>query len=162
MADKHSNEQQQSEVKVTSSFVWGMIGVIIVPVILIVLIASIVYSGYVRKPVKENPSVISERIKPIGEVAVRDPNAPVILKSGEDVFKGLCISCHGTGLMGAPKAGDKNVWAKIIAQGEKTLFEHALKGIRGMPAKGGSSDLDDIEVQRAVVYMANLGGCGLA
>jgi cytochrome c5 len=159
MADQHSNEQRQSEVHVSSSFFWGVIGSIVIPVALIMLAAYIVYSSYIHhSPIKEDPKVVAERIKPIGEVEVKDPNAPVILKTGENVFKGLCINCHGAGLLGAPKAGDKAAWSKVIAQGQDTVFSHALKGIRSMPPKGGNPDLEDVEVQRAAVYMANLAG----
>ena len=48
----------------------------------------------------------------------------------------------------------------MIAQGDKLTFEHAIKGIRAMPAKGGNPDLEDVEVQRAVVFMANKVGAG--
>ncbi len=160
MSDKHSrsDEKLQSEVKVTSSFIWTLIGTVVVPVAFLVLIAAIVYNIYATKPVKEDAEIVNQRIKPIGDVAVRDPNAPVVLKSGEEVYKGLCINCHSAGLLGAPKIGDKGVWGKLIAQGQQTLFDHAIKGIRAMPAKGGNPDLEDTEVQRAVVYMANLSG----
>ena len=43
-------------------------------------------------------------------------------------------------------------------QGYDTLVSHAVKGIRAMPAKGGNPDLDEVEVARAVVHMANAGG----
>ena len=45
-----------------------------------------------------------------------------------------------------------------IAQGYDTVVKHAIEGLRGMPAKGGNPDLDNIEVARAVVHMANAGG----
>jgi cytochrome c5 len=54
--------------------------------------------------------------------------------------------------------GDGGAWSKRIGQGYDTLVSHAIKGIRGMPAKGGNPDLDDLEVARAVVHMANASG----
>ena len=39
-----------------------------------------------------------------------------------------------------------------------TLLKHAIEGIRAMPAKGGNPDLDDVEVARTVVYIANKSG----
>jgi len=54
--------------------------------------------------------------------------------------------------------GDNGVWAARIGQGYDTLVKHAIEGIRDMPAKGGNPDLDDVEVARAVVYMANKSG----
>ena len=75
--------------------------------------------------------------------------------SGDQVFKNVCSMCHGTGMMGAPKFGDKAAWAPRIAQGEATLVQHALHGIRQMPAKGGKSSLTDGEVKAAVEYMVS-------
>ena len=66
--------------------------------------------------------------------------------------------CHEGGLAGAPKFGDKAAWAKVVAQGQATAVDHAIKGLRGMPPKGGNPDLENVEVERAVVYMANQGG----
>ncbi|MDB5748660.1 MAG: cytochrome, partial [Massilia sp.] len=49
-------------------------------------------------------------------------------------------------------------WTARLAQGYDTLVKHAIEGIRAMPAKGGNPDLDNLEVERAVVYMANQSG----
>ena len=54
--------------------------------------------------------------------------------------------------------GDAGAWGPRIKQGYDTLVQHAVQGIRLMPAKGGNPDLDDVEVARAVVYMANQSG----
>ncbi|HQT25878.1 MAG TPA: c-type cytochrome [Burkholderiales bacterium] len=75
--------------------------------------------------------------------------------TGEQVFKNVCSMCHGTGMMGAPKFGDKAAWAPRIKQGEDTLVQHALHGIRQMPAKGGKTSLTDAEVKAAVHYMVS-------
>jgi len=79
-------------------------------------------------------------------------------KSGEEVYKSVCMMCHAAGLMAAPKFGDKAQWEARIAQGYDTLVTHAVKGIRNMPAKGGNPNLSDDEVAGAVKYMANAGG----
>ena len=75
------------------------------------------------------------------------------MKPGEEVFKAVRTTCHTAGAAGAPKVGDNAGWAPRIAQGAPTLYDHAIKGYQGkagvMPAKGGNSDLDDFEVQRA-------------
>jgi cytochrome c5 len=99
---------------------------------------------------------IANRLKPVGELVVADPNAP--LKNGEQVYTATCASCHGAGLAGAPKFGDKAGWASRISLGFDKLVEHAIKGIRAMPAKGGNTDLHDVEVARAVAYLANSAG----
>ena len=53
------------------------------------------------------------------------------------------------------QAGDKAAWKPRIGQGLPTLHEHALKGIRAMPPKGGNTTLSDAEVSAAVDYMVN-------
>ena len=56
-------------------------------------------------------------------------------------YRTACFACHGTGAAGAPKTGDKAAWKARIAQGMKTLNDHAIKGFKGMPAKGGRADI---------------------
>ena len=65
------------------------------------------------------------------------------------------MACHATGAAGAPKLTDKAAWAPRIAQGLNVLTEHALKGIRGMPPKGGAVTLPDAEIISAVGYMVS-------
>jgi cytochrome c5 len=100
---------------------------------------------------------------PAAEVKAAEPvavaAAPVAAgKSGEEVYKAVCAMCHATGLMNAPKFGDKAQWEPRIKQGYDTLVTHANKGIRTMPAKGGNPSLSDAEVAGAVKYMANASG----
>lgn len=75
---------------------------------------------------------------------------------GKAVYDKACGVCHGAGIAGAPKAGDKAAWAPRIAQGKATLHDHAIKGIRGMPAKGGNPSLSDDEVKAAVDMMVGM------
>ena len=81
----------------------------------------------------------------------------MILENGEQVYEAACKACHGTGLAGAPKAGDPAAWRPRAAQGKNTLYEHALKGFTGkagiMPAKGGRTDLSDELIKEAVDHL---------
>lgn len=76
---------------------------------------------------------------------------------GEGVYKKVCALCHAAGVAGAPMPGNKDEWAPRIAQGEETLYKHALEGFTGakgmMPARGGGTSLSDDEVKAAVDYM---------
>ena len=69
-----------------------------------------------------------------------------------------CVACHGAGVAGAPKFGDKAAWAPRLAKGVDTLHKHALEGFQGqagfMPPKGGAVDLTDKSIMNAVDYMA--------
>ncbi len=81
-------------------------------------------------------------------------------KNGNELFESVCKACHGAGVGGAPKAGDKTAWATRIAQGKATLYQHALNGYNGkagiMPAKGGRTDLPDDLIKQGVDYMVSL------
>jgi cytochrome c5 len=72
---------------------------------------------------------------------------------GKKVFEGTCMVCHGAGIAGAPKFGDKAAWAPRIKQGMDTLYKSALGGKNAMPAKGGNNALSDAEVKAGVDYM---------
>lgn len=77
---------------------------------------------------------------------------------GAELFKKTCAMCHQTGVAGAPKLGDKADWGPRIAQGQDTLYKHAIEGYNGakgaMPARGGAASLSDDEVKAAVDFMA--------
>jgi len=111
---------------------------------------------------------INTLIKPIGEVATKASAAgaaPAAAEGGgaidgKAIFKGTCFACHGMGVAGAPKAGDKAAWSSHIAKGLATLHNHAIHGFTGkkgtMPAKGGNMALSDAQVEAAVNYMVGL------
>jgi cytochrome c5 len=121
-------------------------------------------------------AAVSERIEPFGRVAVvgQDNSALAIQPSGSalpaaavpaptdgaGVYAMTCTACHGAGIGGAPKVGDKAAWGPRIAQGKSLLYKHALEGFQGkagvMPAKGGRVDLDDELIKQAVDHMLSL------
>jgi cytochrome c5 len=74
---------------------------------------------------------------------------------GEKVFEGKCIACHGVGRDGAPKIEDAESWHRRASQGIEALVQHAVRGHRHMPAKGGFSELSDEEVAAAVAYVVD-------
>jgi cytochrome c5 len=98
---------------------------------------------------------VGQRIQKIGSVSMGDTNRPVA--GGEEVYKAQCAACHATGAAGAPKFQDAGAWSARIAQGLPTLINSALKGKNAMGAQGGGS-YSDLEISRAVVYLANAGG----
>ena len=78
---------------------------------------------------------------------------------GKSVYGKTCALCHGAGIAGAPKPGDKDDWGPRIAQGKETLYKHAIEGYTGakgmMPPRGGGAKLSDDEVKAAVDFMAD-------
>ena len=99
---------------------------------------------------------------PVVAMTIPAPASPgaATAGGGEGVYKSACIACHGAGIAGAPKTGDKAAWSPRVAQGKPTLYDHAIRGYQGkagvMPAKGGNSALADGDVKSAVDYMVSL------
>lgn len=84
------------------------------------------------------------------------PAVPLAYMEGKRVFDKTCGLCHGAGVAGAPRPGDKAAWAHRLAQGDAVLYQHALMGFEGatgyMPPRGGGK-LTDAEVKAGVDYM---------
>ena len=87
--------------------------------------------------------------------AAAAPAAAAGPANGKATYEQVCQMCHAAGIAGAPKVGDKAAWAPRIKQGDKTLYAHAIGGIRMMPAKGGNPSLSDAQVEAAVNYMVS-------
>ena len=79
-------------------------------------------------------------------------------RTGKEVVESVCAACHATGAQGAPKVGDAQAWSKRASQGLTALTQHAITGIREMPAHGGNPNVTDFEIERAVTYMVNQSG----
>lgn len=78
-------------------------------------------------------------------------------RSGREVVETVCASCHAEGKDGAPKIGDLAAWTERAKSGFGKLEEHAVSGTGKMPAHGGKSTLTDLEMTRAIAYMATGG-----
>lgn len=160
MSDAHN--EHESAIKTPKQLIVAVVAAFLVPIICIVLLVQYVTGGLKTGAGSESQTkeAIAARIAPVADqgYTLKDANAPKQLQSGEDVVKSTCGNCHGSGAAGSPKIGDKDAWGPRIGQGYDTLLAHALKGFKGMPAKGGNADLDDVEVARALVFMANQSG----
>ena len=71
----------------------------------------------------------------------------------EKTYTTTCAACHGAGIMGAPKFGDKAAWKPRIAKGKPALYASAINGIKMMPPRGGNPGLKDDELKAIVDYM---------
>lgn len=84
------------------------------------------------------------------------PNTTATNSKGEALYKASCRVCHDTGNLGSPRMGDKAAWKERIAQGNDTLYAHAITGFTGktgiMPPKG-ASNASDSDIKAAVDYM---------
>ncbi|AQR65967.1 cytochrome c5 family protein [Aquaspirillum sp. LM1] len=134
-----------------------ILSVLVLVVLSVWLLAKLFTSGMVVDAETMSKEAISARLKPVGVSVASEGGAPGS-RNGETVYKAICASCHAAGLAGSPKFGDAGAWAGRISQGFDLLVKHAVEGIRGMPAKGGATDLTNDEVARAVAYMGNAAG----
>ena len=83
------------------------------------------------------------------------PAQPMATKSGEEVYNGICFSCHNSGVAGAPKLGDRAAWSQRIPEGVDTLVLSVINGKGAMPPKGGETTLNEKEIKAAVEYMVD-------
>ncbi|HLB17375.1 MAG TPA: c-type cytochrome [Burkholderiales bacterium] len=104
------------------------------------------------------PLIVAVVLACAAPIAPREVRAQTGERSGKEVVDAVCVACHGTGASGAPRIGDRKAWAKRASEGLTSLTEHAIKGIRQMPPHGGSPNLTDLEIARAITYMVNQSG----
>jgi cytochrome c5 len=170
-------EEHSTPIQTPQQLIIVVLLAFLVPILLIIMVTQLVTGGMKidRDSALMSDAAVAKRLKPVGEVFIGEPPpaessptgaapppAPASANSvaakggkvdGSKVYQTVCAMCHGTGLAGAPKLGDKAAWKARIGQGAATLHEHAIKGIRAMPAKGGNPALSDAEVSAAVDYM---------
>lgn len=84
--------------------------------------------------------------------------AAIVFKSGEQVYKEVCLACHAHGVAGAPKSGEPGGWTALADEGQATVTAHGWVGVRGMPPKGGRADLTLEEFAHATAWMARSAG----
>lgn len=152
-----------------------VVGFLAVLMIIFVIVARIVGIDETADT-KRRASAVAELTAPMGNVSVAGANEeePVAVAEvaaaeggvnagGKEIYDGLCVSCHGSGIPGIPQLGDKAAWGPRIAQGNDTLYEHSMQGFTGssgmmMPPKGGGADLSDDDVKAAVDYIVAMSG----
>lgn len=110
---------------------------------------------------------LEARIAPVGTV-VTDPAALVKVTSkaarepmsASQVLSSTCNACHATGVLEAPKNGDKAAWTSRAdaAGGLDGLTASAIAGKNLMPPRGGNPDLSDDEIRATVELMLKEAG----
>lgn len=79
---------------------------------------------------------------------------PVFAADGKEIYENYCDLCHGKGMIGAPRYGEKKDWKKLLPKGEEALIASAINGLNQMPAKGGYKlRLSDEDVKAAALYL---------
>lgn len=159
----HAADAHEGPIKTPKQLGVAVAFAFVVPVLVIILLANYVTSD--SKPAAGSRALdeesVAARIQPIGAIELKDASGGGALKTGEQVFQAQCAACHASGAMGAPKLGDAAAWGPRIGAGFDALLNSALKGKNAMPPQGGGEH-SDVEIARAVVYMANQGGAKFA
>jgi cytochrome c5 len=163
MSEIHA-EEHSSPIKTPKQLITVVVLAFVVPIAIIVLLTQYLTTGIKIDPdsAAMAPESVAERLRPVGQVVIGRAGGAQAAKSGEEVVKTVCAACHASGALNAPKIGDNAVWGKLASAGLATLTENVVKGKGSMPAKGGNPALSDLEVARAIVYMANQSGQKLA
>ncbi len=104
-------------------------------------------------------AVETETITPVAtEViqtdATENEAADVVLASdaGVTLYESNCKACHASGLLNAPKYGDKAGWALALQKDKQTLYLHSANGFNKMPAQAVNG-VTEAQVKAAVDYM---------
>ncbi|MDH4050031.1 MAG: c-type cytochrome [Rubrivivax sp.] len=159
-SDAHdAPESHESPIKTPKQLILIVVAAFVVPIAIIILLVNYVAVGNKTAAGSAGLSeeAVAHRLQRVGQVEIRDASDVAALRSGEQVFNGVCSACHTTGAAGAPKVGDTAAWAPRIATGYEALLHSALKGKGAMSAQGGG-DYSDLEVGRAVVYLTKQAG----
>ncbi len=112
----------------------------------------------------EKVESVAKNLASIGTVAVNDKTETAgasKARSGEEVYKASCQSCHATGIANAPKLDDKAAWEPRIAAGFDAIMDAAINGKGAMPARGGNPAITDEEIKATVLYMTDQAGFDL-
>ena len=91
----------------------------------------------------------------------REPSAADLAR-GKVVYAENCAYCHDTGVTGAQKLNDTKAWAGLMKEGRDYLYNAAIKGSFGGPAKGGNDKLSDADTIVAVDYMIDQAKAAMA
>lgn len=161
MSDAHDHDDSPHEgpIKTPKQLIVTVVLAFLIPIFAIVLLVMYVTAESQPSAGTETlgAEAVARRIEPIGRIVLKDASSPGALKTGEQVFAAQCTACHTAGVAGAPKLGDEAAWAPRLKAGYEALLSSALKGKNAMGPQGGG-DHSDLEIGRAVVYMANKAG----
>ena len=147
-----------------------IVGVLVGSTVAVLAIANTLISDadYSRSTIIQED--IEDRIKPVGSVHVvngdkvanntsetsvshtNNAAEPTGL-SLEQLYNQACAACHMSGVLNAPKLGDKAGWELRIKKGVDQLYASAINGIGVMPPKGGRVDFSDDDIRKIVDYM---------
>lgn len=153
------SEEHESPIKTPKQLIIVVVLAFVIPIAIAALVSQLVTGGR-KLPDDASAEKLTSLIQPVAQLQLAKGGgaASQDSKTGEQIVATVCGACHTTGAAGAPKIGDNAAWAPRIALGLEALSKSAAAGKGAMPPKGGAADLSDIELERAVVFLANKSG----
>ena len=163
--------------KVAIGIAIGAVALVVGLILLVQLVLGLYASRSPKDDPAMSPQAVAQRLQPVAKLAI-DPNAaatpapaaPTAVAaaaasapaakakqapagSGKATYDAVCNVCHGAGVAGAPKYGDKAAWALRVKTGKEALYANVTKGKGAMPPKGGNPSLSEADMKAAVDYM---------
>ena len=155
------------------NFIRQFSGIIIGLVLLTITLIFVARSWQFESDVDANPSqkaLAEERISPVSGVRTGDEGVAALAETqaaaapapaqstaaevdGEEVYNGLCMTCHAAGVAGAPITGSDQMAQRLSEKGIDTLVTNAINGLNVMPPRGGNPSLTDEQIRAAVDFM---------
>lgn len=152
--------EHEGIIKTPKQLITTIVLAFVVPIVVILLLIRLITAS---SPLgvgsdAQSQEAVARRIQPVAGFSLVSAEGSSQERTGEQVYASTCSACHGTGVAGAPKVGDAGAWGPLIAKGFDALVKNAINGLNAMPPRGGNPALNDVEVARAVAYMANQAG----
>jgi cytochrome c5 len=155
------------------NFIRQFSGIIIGLVLLTIILIFVARSLQFESDVDANPSqkaLAEERISPVSGVRTGDEGVAALAEAqaaaapapaqsaaaevnGEEVYNGLCMTCHAAGVADAPITGSDQMAQRLSEKGIDTLVTNAINGLNVMPPRGGNPGLTDEQIRAAVDFM---------
>ena len=153
------------------TFIRQFSGIIIGLVLLTIALIFLARSLQFEPEVDVNPSqkaLSEQRISPVSGVRIGDEGAAALAEAqavaapaqsaglevnGEEVYNGLCMTCHAAGVADAPITGSDQMAQRLSEKGIDTLVTNAINGLNVMPPRGGNPALTDEQIRAAVEFM---------
>lgn len=126
-------------------------------VFLVTRLANVVDENSVKGEV-DNEARVAANIAPVGKVVSGEVATGPVVRGGKEIVDAVCLSCHGTGVLNAPKIGEKGDWTARASKGLSGLVKTAISGLNAMPPKGGDPTLSEDDITKAVSYMLEQSG----
>lgn len=95
--------------------------------------------------------------------ALRQADNAAAASSGQDrtpeyTYSMACMTCHSTGVAGAPILTDTENWSLRLNGGIESIYTNTIRGYNSHPPKGLCSSCSDDEIKEVADYMLKEAG----